>query len=96
MGKRISFMDWYLTGKTVMKRAAMAMITGVMLLSLSACGQAEDSGDAQTNVTDGTAETGGSVGEIQKTLNDNIAGSSDSELAELENLTGEYEYLSDF
>lgn len=96
MGKRISFKGWCLTGKTVMKKAAMAMITGVMLLTLSSCGQAEDAEDAQTNVTDGAAETGGSAGEVWETLNDNIAGSSDSDLAELENLTGEYEYLSDF
>lgn len=95
MGKRISFNGWYLTRKTVMKKAAMAIITGVMLLALSSCGQAEDSEDTQTNVTDGTAETGGIAGEVQETQNDNIAGSSDSDLAELENLTGEYEYLSE-
>lgn len=96
MGKRISFMGWYLTRETVIKKVAMAMITGVLLLALSSCGQAEDSQDAQTNVTDATAETGGSAGEVQVTLNDNIAASSDSDLAELENLTGQYEYLSDF
>lgn len=106
MGRRISFKDWHLTGKTAMKKAVMAMIMGVMLL-LSSCGQAENSEEAQTNVTGDTAETGytletgynaetgGSISEFQETRNDNIAGSSDSDLAELENLTGEYEYLSD-
>lgn len=96
MGKRISFMGWYLTRKTVIKKVAMAMITGVLLLMLSSCGQAEDSEDVQTNVTDSTAETDSSAGEVQETPNDNIAASSDSNLAELETLTGEYEYLSDF
>lgn len=40
MGKHISFMDWYLTGKTVMKKAVMVMIAGVMLLALSSCSHA--------------------------------------------------------
>lgn len=95
MGEHISFKDWHLTGKTVMKKAAMAIITGVMLLALSSCGQAEEPEDARTNVTDGTAETSGSADEGQEILNDNAAGPSDPDLAELENLTGEYEYLSD-
>lgn len=95
MGKRIFFKNWHLTGKTVMKKAVMAMIMGVMLLALSSCGQAEDAENAQTNVTDNTAETGGSAGEPQETLNDNNDSSSDTDLSELENLTGEYEYLSD-
>lgn len=85
MREHIFFKDRHLTGKTVMKKAAMAIITGVMLLALSSCGQAEEPEDAQTDVTGVTAEP----------LHDNAAGSSDPDLAELENLTGEYEYLSD-
>ena len=69
------------------------MIMGAALLTVSSCGQAKNSQDAQTNVISSTAESGGSTGEVQKTQNDNIIG---SDLAELENLTGEYEYLSDY
>jgi len=84
---------WHLNGKSVMKKAVMAMIMGAALLTVSSCGQAKNSQDAQTNVISSTAESGGSTGEVQKTQNDNIIG---SDLAELENLTGEYEYLSDY
>jgi len=76
-----------------MKKVIMTMIMGATLLTLSSCGQTKTSKDAQTNVLSGTAEAGGSTSEVQKTRNDNIAG---SDLAELENLTGEYEYLSDY
>lgn len=93
MVQRILLKSWHLYGKAVMKKAVMAMIMGVTLLTLSSCGQAKDADDAQTNVLGSTAEPGGSTGEVQKTQNDNIAG---SDLAELENLTGEYEYLSDY
>ncbi len=114
MVQRILLKSWHLYGKAVMKKAVMAMIMGVTLLTLSSCGQAKDADDAQTNVLGSTAESGnsttelgdstgepgnstaepgGSTGEVQKTQNDNIAG---SDLAELENLTGEYEYLSDY
>ena len=114
MVQRILLKSWHLYGKAVMKKAVMAMIMGVTLLTLSSCGQAKDADDAQTNVLgstvesgnsttelgdstgepgNSTAEPGGSTGEVQKTQNDNIAG---SDLAELENLTGEYEYLSDY
>lgn len=85
MRKHIFFKDLHLTGKTIMKKAAMTIIIGVMLLALSSCGQAEEPVDARTDVTGVTAEP----------LHDNAAGSSDPDLAELENLTGEYEYLSD-
>jgi len=84
---------WHLNGKSVMKRTVMAMIMGAALLTVSSCGQAKNSEDAQTNVISSTAEPGGSTGEVQKTQNDSITG---SDLAELENLTGEYEYLSDY
>ena len=93
MVQRILLKSWHLYGKAVMKKAVMAMIMGVTLLTLSSCGQAKDADDAQANVLGSTAEPGGSTGEVQKTQNDNIAG---SDLAELENLTGEYEYLSDY
>lgn len=95
MREYIFFKDRHLTGKTVMKKAAMAIITGVMLLALSSCGQAEEPEDARTNVTDGTAETDGGAGRVSETLSDDVAGSSDPDLSEMENLTGKYEYLSD-
>ena len=75
MVQRILLKGCYLNGKSVMKKAVMTMIMGAALLTLSSCGQAKNSEDAQ------------------KTQNDNITG---SDLAELENLTGEYEYLSDY
>lgn len=86
---------WYLNKNSVMKKAVMAMITGAALLTLSSCGQAKDLEYAQPNVMSSTAEMGSSADEVQKTWNDNITGSADSDLAELENLTGEYEYLLD-
>ncbi len=52
-----------------------------------------ESGDSTGEPGNSTAEPGDSTGEVQKTQKDNIAG---SDLAELENLTGEYEYLSDY
>ena len=93
MVHRILFKDWHLIGKSVMKKAVMAMIIGAALLTVSSCGQAKNSEDAQTNVISSTAEPGGSTGEVQITQNDNITG---LDLAELENLTGEYEYISDY
>ena len=128
MVQRILLKGWHLNGKEVMKKAVMAMIMGVTLLTLSSCGQAKDADDTQTNVLGSTAESGdstaesgdstaesgdstaesgnstaesggstaepgSSTGEVQKTQKDNIAG---SDLAELDRLTGEYEYLSDY
>ena len=93
MVQGILLKGWHLNGKSVMKKAVMAMIMGAALLTVSSCGQAKNSQDAQTNVISSTAESGGSTGEVQKTQNDNIIG---SDLAELENLTGEYEYISDY
>ncbi len=93
MVQRILLKGWHLNGKSVMKKVIMTMIMGATLLTLSSCGQTKTSKDAQTNVLSGTAEAGGSTSEVQKTRNDNIAG---SDLAELEKLTGEYEYLSDY
>ena len=93
MVQGILLKDWHLNGKLVIKKAVMAMIMGAVLLTVSSCGQAKNSEDAQTNVISSTAEPGGRTGEVQKTQNDNNIGSN---LAELENLTGEYEYLSDY
>ena len=93
MVQGILLKGWHLNGKSVMKKAVMAMIMGAALLTVPSCGQAKNSEDAQTNVISSTAEPDGSIGEVQKTQNDNIIG---SDLAELENLTGEYEYLSDY
>ena len=96
MVQRILLKGWHLNGKSVMKKAEMAMIMGAVLLTFSSCGQAKNTEDAQTDVISSTAEPGGSTGEVQKTQNGNIAGSAGSDLAELENLIGEYEYLSDY
>ena len=84
-------MGWHLKGKSVMKKAVMAMIMGAALLTVSSCGQAKE--DAQTDVISSDAEPSGGTGEVRETQNANITG---SDLAELENLTGEYEYLSDY
>ena len=83
----------HVNGKSVMKKAVMATILGAVLLTLSSCGKAKNSEYAQTNVPSSTAQPSGSTSEVQKTREDNIAG---SDLAELEHLTGEYEYLSDY
>ncbi len=84
MVQRISFKHWHLAGNSVMKKALIAMIMGVNLLTLSSCGEAKNSEDAQTNIMGNPAETGGSAGEVQETQNDNISGSADFDLAELE------------
>ncbi len=93
MVQGILLKGWHLNGKSGMKKAVIAVIMGAALLTVSSCGQAKNSEDAQTNVISSTAEPGGSTGEVQITQNDNITG---LDLAELENLTGEYEYLSDY
>ena len=91
MVQRILLKGWHLNGKSVMKKAVMAMMMGAALLTVSSCGQAKE--DAQTDVISSDAEPGGGTGEVQKTQNDSNTG---SDLEELENLTGEYEYLSDY
>ena len=91
MVQGILLKDWHLNGKSVMKKAVMAMIMGAALLTVSSCGQVKE--DAQTDVISSDAEPGGGTGEVRETQNANITG---SDLAELENLTGEYEYLSDY
>ena len=95
--------SWHLNGKSVMKKAVMAMIMGATLLTLSSCGQAKNSDNAQTNVLSSTAESGDSTaepgsrtGEVQKTQNDSIIGSAGSDLTELDHLTGEYELESSY
>lgn len=102
MAQRISMKVRHLTGKSAMRKAMTAMVMGVALLTLSSCGQEKSSEDAQTNEADSTAEaggntaaTGGSIDEVQETPDDNTADSAGSDLAELEKLTGEYEYVSD-
>ena len=91
MVQGILLKGWHLNGKSVMKKAVMAMIMGAALLTVSSCGQAKE--DAQTDVISSDAEPGGGTGEVRETQNANITG---SDLAELENLTGEYEYISDY
>ena len=43
MVQRILLKGWHLNGKSVMKKAVMAMIMGAALLTLSSCGQAKNS-----------------------------------------------------
>lgn len=102
MAQRISMKVRHLTGKSAMKKAMTAMVMGVALLTLSSCGEGNSLEDAQTNEADSAAEaggstaaTGGSADEVQETSDDNTADSTGSDLAELEKLTGEYEYVSD-
>ena len=52
-----------------------------------------ESGNSIAESGDSTAEPGSSTGEVQKTQKDNIAC---SDVAELNRLAGEYEYLSDY
>ena len=75
MGQGTVLKGWHLNGKSVMKKAVMAMIVGAVLLTVSSCGKAKNSEEAQTNVISSTAEPDGSTGEVQKTQNDNITGS---------------------
>ena len=63
MVQGILLKGWHLNGKLVMKKAVMAMIMGAVLLTVSSCGKAKNSEDAQTNVISSTAEPGGSTGE---------------------------------
>lgn len=88
----------------------MAMAAGAVMIALSSCGQIKGSEDSQTSVMSGTAEISDSTGEVQKTQNDdNASVNPDSadilkeegqpltgKEDELENLTGEYDYLSDY
>lgn len=84
-----------------MKQMKMAMAAGAVMLALSSCGQAENPGEAQTSVMSGTAEFGGSTGGSRQTQDGDIGSSADKDSAEstkaedLENLTGEYTYVSD-
>ncbi len=48
----------------------MAMIMGTVLLTVSSCGQAKNTEDAQTDVNKQHCGPGGSTGEVQKTQND--------------------------
>ena len=83
-----------------MKKMITAMVMGVALLVLSACGQTESPEEAQENVTGSAEEFIDSTDKVQGTQDDEIADSVHSDPAEgkedvLESLTGEYEYLSD-
>ncbi len=55
MVRRVSFKGRHSTGKSGMKKAVIAMIMGVTLLTFSACGQTENEED-QTNIMSSTAE----------------------------------------
>ena len=84
-----------------MKKKIMAMVMGVVMLALSACGQTENPEENRTNETGGAEEIRDSTDEIQETQNDEIADPADSDPAEStedvpDSLTGEYEYVSDY
>lgn len=83
-----------------MKKMKMAMAMGVIILMLSACGQAKNPKGTQADVTGGVTEISDGTKEVQETQNDEAAGSVNRNPAEskddvLESLTGEYSYLSD-
>ncbi len=97
--------------KSIVRKMKTAMAMGVSVIVLSACGQTEKPEETQTNVTDGAVEISDKVDEIQETQNVELADSANSNPAEgkeeghpvtgkedifEENLTGEYEYLSDY
>ncbi len=69
-----------------MKKMKMTMVMGAIAVILSACGQTVNPEETQTNAAGKTAETRESAGEVQETQNDDL----------LENLAGEYDYLSDY
>ncbi len=93
-----------------MKKMKMAMIMGVVVFVLSACGQTENPEETQTNVVSGAVEINDSTDEVRETQNDEIADSANSNPTEskderhlligkddvLESLIGEYGYLSDY
>ena len=82
------------------KIMAVAMGMGMIVLALSACGQAENPEEIQTNGADDAAEVSDSMDGTQETQDDETADSVHSDPAEskedvLDSLTGEYEYVSD-
>lgn len=84
-----------------MKKMKTAMIMGVVVFVLSACGQTENTEEIQTNVASGAAEISDSTAEVQGTQIDEIADSANSNPTEskddvLESLIGEYDYSSDY
>ncbi len=84
-----------------MKKMKTAMIMGVVVFVLSACGQTENPEETPANVASGAAEISGSTAEVQGTQNDEIADSANTNPTEskdevLESLIGEYEYSSDY
>lgn len=58
-----------------MKKMKMAMAIGVIMLMLSACGQAKNPKGTQADVTGGVAEISDGTKEVQETQNDETAGS---------------------
>ena len=67
--------------------------TNVLSSTAEPDGSTAEPGGSTAEPGGSIAEPDGSTGEVQKTQNDDIAS---PDLAELENLTGEYEYLSDY
>ena len=78
-----------------MKRMKMAMAMIVFACILSSCSQTKDFGNAQMEAKGSTTET--SEGKIQAVFDEAETESYDYDAdAELEHLTGEYDYLSDY
>ena len=78
-----------------MKRMKMAMAMIVFACILSSCSQTKDLGNAQMEAKGSTTET--SEGKIQAVFDEAETESYDYDAdAELEHLTGEYDYLSDY
>ena len=67
--------------------------TNVLSSTAEPDGSTAEPGGSTAEPGGSIAEPDGSTGEVQKIQNDDIAS---PDLAELENLTGEYEYLSDY
>lgn len=93
-----------------MIKTKIAMAVGAIVFLLSACGQTENPEESQTNETGSSVEISDSTDAVQETQNDETADAANSSPAErkeegqsvidkedaLEDLTGEYDYLSDY
>ena len=65
-----------------MKKKIMAMVMGVVVLALSACGQTENPEENRTNETGGAEEIRDSTDEIQATQNDEIQATQNDEITD--------------
>ena len=84
-----------------MKKIEMAIVAGIIMIVLSSCGQVKNPEDTQTNVKNSVTEISDGTSEISQAQNGDTVSLADSNLVEslkeeLENLIGEYDYLSDY